>query len=71
MLFRLGYLVASAALLTQVVGSSETAVERHVGLPKDVTGIKQRLHRIARSDTREFERNTTLDKSFDGALLFK
>lgn len=71
MLFKFGYLVASSAFLTQVIGSSDGTVERNVVSPRDVSEIKHRLHRIARSDTREFERNTTLDTSFDGAVLFK
>jgi hypothetical protein len=71
MLPQLGSFVALAAALVQVVGASDVVVERHVGSPRDVAEIGQRLHRIARSDVREFERNTTLDKSFDGATIFK
>lgn len=65
------YLAAASALLAHPTSSSEVAVEHHVGSLRTVAAIKERLHMIARSDDREFEKNTTLDKSFDGAVLFK
>ena len=65
------YLAAVSALLAHTTYASEVAVEHRVGSLRNVAEIKERLHLIARSENREFEKNTTLDKSFDGAVLFK
>lgn len=71
MLPKFGYVLASAAILAHAVASSDVVVSRSDASPKVVRDIRQRLNTLARDNKREFSNSTSLDKSFDGAVLFK